>query len=123
MKKFLIGVILFSISVIAFVPLAIWGIIETVIGLFYKRKFFKSLAIFGDVFKSVAILIDMMLNVLLQFPANRILQYEGYKFGKYKDTISRALGINERDKTLTKNGLRLCNFLNFIDTNHCKNSI
>jgi len=38
-------------------------------------------------------------------------------------TISRALGINERDFTLTKSGDFLCRFLNMIEKDHCKNSI
>ena len=61
--------------------------------------------------------------MLIQFPANRWWQNDGYKFGGPKDTISYALGINERDETLTKSGKKLVAFLNFIDEDHCKKSI
>ena len=40
----------------------------------------------------------------------------GYEFGKTGETISSALGKNERDKTLTKTG-------KLLDKNHCEKSI
>ena len=47
----------------------------------------------------------------------------GYEFGKENETISSALGKNERDKTLSKTGKLLVKILDFLDKNHCKNSI
>ena len=123
MKQFLIGLILFIISAIAFIPLAIWGIIELIIQLFYKSRFWKALGKFGDVILLFATVIDVTLNVICQVPLNRFFQNNGYQFGNRKDTISRALGINERDFTLTKSGDFLCRFLNMIEKDHCKNSI
>ena len=38
-------------------------------------------------------------------------------------TISSALGKNERDKTLSKKGKLLVKILDFLDKNHCQNSI
>ena len=123
MKQFITGLILFLISVIAFLPLAIWGIIELIIELFYKSRFWKALAKFGDIILLFATIVDVTLNVVCQVPLNRFFQNNGYEFGDRKDTISKALGINERDRTLTKSGDFLCRFLNMIEKDHCKNSI
>jgi len=45
---------------------------------------------------------------------------ESYKFGDVRETISSALGKNQRDKTLTLFGKLVCNILNFLDKNHCQ---
>ena len=123
MKKLFIGLLLFSIACLGFIPLAIWGIIELIIELFYKSRFWKALAKFGDIILLFATVVDVTLNVVCQVPLNRFFQNNGYEFGNRKDTISRALGINERDGTLTKSGDFLCRFLNMIEKDHCKNSI
>jgi len=47
----------------------------------------------------------------------------GYQFGNPNETISSALGKNERDNTLTKSGRILVEILDNIDKNHCKKSI
>lgn len=48
---------------------------------------------------------------------------DGYAFGRPDETISSALGKNQRDGTLTKTGRRLCWVLDKLDKNHCKNAI
>ena len=47
----------------------------------------------------------------------------GYQFGVIGETISSALGKNQRDKTLTTTGKILVFILDFLDENHCENSI
>jgi len=47
----------------------------------------------------------------------------GYEFGKTGETISSALGKNQRDNTLTNCGKILVTILDFLDKNHCKKSI
>lgn len=42
-----------------------------------------------------------------------------YKFGVDGETISSALGKNELNGTLTKDGKRLVSILNRIEKNHC----
>ena len=42
---------------------------------------------------------------------------------KTGETISSALGKNQRDKTLSKKGKLLVKILDFLDENHCENSI
>ena len=47
----------------------------------------------------------------------------GYKFGVEGETISSALGKNERDGTLTKRGKQLVKLLNWLDKDHCRKAI
>ena len=55
---------------------------------------------------------------------NKTLKKEnGYKFGAEDETISSALGKNQRDNTLTKTGKKLVWILDKIDKNHCIKSI
>jgi len=130
MKKFLaslailaaiLGLIYYKIIIL----LLAWGITEILIQAVYKRKFFKaSLGILAEVIFTLLILFDIVFNVLLAVPMNRLLIERGsYQFGDRKDTISRVLGVNERDNTLKKPGRVIASFLNFIEKDHCKKSI
>ena len=75
-------------------------------------------------FLSTAMNIDIFANREFRATWNKLLITEqGYKFGTIGETISSALGKNQRDNTLTKTGKILCSILNFIDKDHCKNSI
>jgi len=75
-------------------------------------------------FLSTAINLDIFANREFRATWNKFLKTpEGYEFGKQGETISSALGKNQRDNTLTKTGKALCAFLDFLDKNHCKNSI
>jgi hypothetical protein len=47
----------------------------------------------------------------------------GYKFGNPNETISSALGKNERDKTLLRLGQIMVWILDKLDKDHCKKSI
>ncbi|MGV4404440.1 hypothetical protein ACQ1PF_05370, partial [Ornithobacterium rhinotracheale] len=75
-------------------------------------------------FRSTAVNIDRFGNREFRATWNKYLRKEnGYAFGDERETISSALGKNERDNTLTKCGKILCKFLNKIDKNHCAKSI
>ena len=75
-------------------------------------------------FKSSAITIDKLTNREFRTLWNKTLKTEkGYKFGAEDETISSALGKNQRDNTLTKTGKNLVCILDKIDKNHCLNSI
>lgn len=75
-------------------------------------------------FRSSAITIDKLANREFRTLWNKFLRTkEGYKFGAEKETISSALGKNQRDKTLTKTGNTLVKILNFLDKNHCLKNI
>ena len=75
-------------------------------------------------FRSTALSIDIWANREFRTLWNTQLRIDrGYEFGKENETISSALGKNERDKTLSKKGKLLVKILDFFDENHCKNSI
>ena len=48
---------------------------------------------------------------------------DGYAFGNVNETISSVLGKNQRDKTLSWFGIIICFILDWLDEDHCKNSI
>ena len=52
-----------------------------------------------------------------------LITSEGYQFGQWDETISSALGVNQRDSTLTKTGKAICWILDTLDKDHCKKSI
>jgi len=75
-------------------------------------------------FRSLAVGIDRFGNYQFRTLFNAILKTEqGYEFGNFNETISSVLGKNQRDNTLTKAGRVLVDILDFIDENHCLNSI
>lgn len=47
----------------------------------------------------------------------------GYEFGNVGETISSALGKNQRQNTLSCFGKMFASILDFLDKNHCENSI
>jgi hypothetical protein len=74
-------------------------------------------------FKQTALNLDKFGNREFRAFLNFSMQKNGYQFGNPNETISSALGKNERDKTLTKCGRILVRILDIIDNNHCKKSI
>jgi hypothetical protein len=74
-------------------------------------------------FKQTALNLDKFGNREFRAFLNLSMQKNGYQFGNPNETISSALGKNERDKTLTKCGRILVKILDIIDKNHCKKSI
>ncbi len=104
------GGLLFIIAYLLFLPL-------TVINYWYvenKKGYFKS----------SAISLDKFANREFRTLWNKFLRTEnGYHFGVIGETISSALGKNERDNTLTKTGKKLVWLLNKLDNNHSIKSI
>ena len=77
-----------------------------------------------DYFLSTSRSIDVWANYEFRTLWNTVLiKSRGYKFGVKNETISSALGKNERDKTLTNTGKVLVFILDILDKNHCKNAI
>jgi hypothetical protein len=104
------GAILFLIAYILFLPLAVINYLVV------KNK--------NGYFKSSAINLDKYANREFRTLLNKTLRAEnGYHFGNIEETISSALGKNERDKTLTKTGKALVWILDKIDKNHSLKSI
>ena len=106
----MLGFILYIIAYIFYLPLSIINF------LIVKNK--------GGYFKSSAITIDKLANREFRTLWNKILKNKnGYLFGAEDETISSALGKNQRDNTLSKTGNLLVKILNTLEKNHCLKSI
>tara|TARA_R110002049_G_scaffold69228_4_gene179402 strand:+ start:5281 stop:5700 length:420 start_codon:yes stop_codon:yes gene_type:complete len=117
--KFLIGLLLFITSIGLATILLPWGLVEILIQLFWKKRFWEGLGMLGELILLFATLVDVAGNVILQVPLNRVFNNDGYKFGSRFDTISFVLGHGEFHGTLTKKGKWMCNFLNNFEKDHC----
>lgn len=100
------------------------GLVITFIINLYKRRWKFSFSRLDAQFLSIATSIDASGNVVCKDLFNLALKNKGgYEFGKRKETISSALGKNQRDGTLTGLGKALAFVLDKIDPNHCLKSI
>lgn len=100
------------------------ALIISILKAFWKRKFFGAFKNFDNQMLAIATSIDASGNVVcLDLFNMTLITKNGYKFGNRKETISSALGKNQRDGTLTIVGTVLCEVLDFIDPNHCQKSI
>ena len=108
------NLLLFIIAWLLIPPLTIWNLIVV-----YRKN--------GSVkgyFRGTALSLDIWANKEFRTLWNTQLRIaSGYKFGRENETISSALGKNERDKTLSKKGKLLVKILDFLDKNHCVKSI
>ena len=120
----MLNLLLFIIAWILIPPLTVWNLIIV------NRKYGNT----KGYFRSTALSIDIWANREFRTLWNDKLKIDrGYEFGKENETISSALGKNERDKTLSKKGKgklsswfygeRLVKILNKLDKDHCKNAI
>ena len=110
----MINLLLFFIAWLLILPLTMLNLFSV-----YRK--------YGNVkgyFRSTALSLDIWANKEFRTLWNTQLRIDGgYKFGKENETISSALGKNERDKTLSKKGKLLVKILDFLDKNHCEKSI
>ena len=79
--KFLIGLLLFITSIGLATILLPWGLVEILIQLFWKKRFWEGLGMLGELILLFATLVDVAGNVILQVPLNRVFNNDGYKFG------------------------------------------
>lgn len=113
MKNFK-GFLLLNIAVALIIPLTIIN----------RRQVRKDKGDTNGYYRSTALNIDVWANREFRATWNAKLRTEnGYQFGKVDETISSALGKNQRDETLSKTGKKLANFLDWLDENHCKKAI
>lgn len=120
MNKYVFGFVLFIVSVLLtsiFAPIAL---IYTVLRSIYKLSVTEYEMLFGRLFYFMAYSIDQFGNVVGQYLLNDTLitKKSTYKFGNPDVTISAVLGMNKKNKTLSKLGTYICNILNYIDPNH-----
>lgn len=114
MKKFCLDLVLFIVAYVLLLPLTFINFFAVLIKSKNAKGYFRSTAVNIDKFGNREF--RTLWNVTLRTDA-------GYQFGNIEETISSALGKNERDGTLTHTGKALVWILNTIDKNHCKNSI
>ena len=110
----MVNILLFLVAWILIPPLTVWNLIIV------NRKYGNT----KGYFRSTALSIDIWANREFRTLWNDKLRIDGgYEFGRENETISSALGKNQRDKTLTKCGKILVAILDFLDKNHCQKSI
>jgi len=121
------GIILYLVAVLLFLPLTCLNIIVVVWKNARISGFFKTL---NSYFFTGAIGLDIFANYEFRTLWNTILRKRnGYQFGIKGETISSALGKNQKDKKLSIIGWMLVYVLWAIDYKywkkggHCANSI
>jgi len=113
----------FVLAIVSKVLFFIMGFINPIIvAIKYrkKRSFFK---VQDEYWMEDALQLDIYGNYAYRSSFNLLFQKDGYAFGVKGETISSALGKNQRDNTLTNTGKAMCFILDTLDKNHCKNSI
>lgn len=115
MKRYCVDILLFIVAYVLLLPLTI---INYFVVLITSKDHAKGY------FRSTAVNIDKFGNREFRTLWNKTLKTpEGYEFGNPEETISSALGKNERDGTLSKAGKVLTWILNSLDENHGLKSI
>lgn len=121
------GILLYLIAIILFLPLTALNIIVVVLKNARAKGFFRTL---NQYFFTGAIGLDIFANYEFRTLWNTFLRKKtGYRFGMKGETISSALGKNQKDKTLSGAGWILVYFLWAVDYQywkkggHCINSI
>lgn len=120
--KYFILVIVAIILTILFVP---FGILFGLISAFrYRQSGRKASVYLSTLFLEIALAIDRFGNAACGDFFNALLiKHGGYHFGVGHETISSALGKNQLRGTLTRTGKLLAGILDWIDQDHCFNSI
>lgn len=113
-RKNAVGFLLLFAAVVLVLPLTIWN----------RRIVRKNKGNTDGYYLSTAVNLDIWANREFRALWNAKLRKEGgYNFGRVEETISSALGKNQRDNTLTKTGKCLAWILDTLDKEHCRKSI
>lgn len=122
--KVILNAILVVIAVTLLKYLLIPAVIVTLFLAFFKRKVGNGFLNVAQYFRQVAVSIDQLGNVVCADLFNTVLiKKGGYKFGNPDETISSALGKNQRLDKLTKVGKILNWILSKIEKDHSLISI
>ena len=91
----------------------------------FFRRLFQSAMYANNYYLLKAIQNDKLSNVEhAELLTNLFLTHDSqHSFGKDGETISSVLGKNLQAGTLTKQGIEICNLLDFFQPNHVINSI
>lgn len=114
MRTFVLGFILFLVSVVLLVPLTLINF--AVVAARGKAKGY---------FMSTAVNLDRFGNYEFRtlFNSTLIHRDSANRFGAFEETISSVLGKNKRAGTLSMSGRMLTGILDSIDKDHCIKSI
>ena len=132
MRNLIKSLVLFWVAGILSVillPLGIiWTVGEILVRIFSssqkKSAFSKSLWFLTATLHSLALWLDQIGNAVCRDMFNRLLiEEDGYKFGKVQETISSVLGKNQETWTLTLVGRAVVGILDWLDKDHCRESI
>ena len=121
------GILLYIIATIFWIVLTQinWVIVSFKHGL--SNDYFKETAIDIDKFgnRNFRTLLNCTLikDRFEYWSFDRYMIIECYKFGNVNETISSALGKNQRNNTLSRLGKIIVFILDKIDREHCKKSI
>jgi len=120
MNRYIFGFVLFVISAIIASVLGPVAFVYTILRSIFRMSRTELQMLFGRLFYFMAYSIDQFGNVIGQYLFNDTLisRNSTYKFGNPDVTISAVLGMNKKNKTLSKLGTYICNILNYIDPNH-----
>ena len=120
MNRYIFGFVLFVISAIIASVLGPVAFVYTILRSIFRMSRTELQMLFGRLFYFMAYSIDQFGNVIGQYLFNDTLitKDSTYKFGNPDVTISAVLGMNKKNKTLSKLGTYICNILNYIDPNH-----
>lgn len=124
MKKF-IGFILNIVATICMLVFAPIGLPTSVLFTWWNRSLPYAITRLNEQYTSLAVCKDVLLGIALAPLLNKILITKDsiYKFGIFPQTISYVIGINHINGSITKFGVFWFNFLNRVDSNHCKNAV
>lgn len=121
------GFVLSLVAYFLIIPTATANFIVVTYKNIKTMSFFKSMNVF---WLENALEIDILMNYHFRSLWNVIFKgVNGYKFGNKGETISSALGKNQRDKTLSGFGwlvviiLYIIDFKHWSKGGHCLNSI
>lgn len=114
----------FILSILAYILFALVAFINfPIVMVKYAgvRGFWKTL---NKYWLQNAIALDVFGNYSYRTTWNLLFKKNnGYAFGNQNETISSALGKNQRDNTLSFFGKIMCWILDILEKNHCKNAI
>ena len=132
MRKLIKSLVLFliaSVLSVSLLPLGIlWTVGEIIVRIFSssekKSAFAKSIWFLTATLHSLALGLDQIGNAVCRDMFNRLLiEKDWYKFGKVQETISSVLGKNQETWTLTLVGRAVVGVLDWLDKDHCRESI
>ena len=132
MRNLIKSLVLFLIAgalSVVLLPLGIlWTVGEILVRIFSssqkKSAFAKSLWFLTATLHSLALGLDQIGNAVCRDMFNRcLITSSWYKFGKVQETISSVLGKNQETWTLTLVGSAVVGILDWLDKDHCRESI